>query len=141
MFAQQLKEAAAATLEGAGMGGDEVAPEGETASGQSQSEPAVQPQVLADSQTIDVVATPADPGDDDLLKRVEALEQQERLMEDWLADIRLGGDPVAPPLPEGASDADWEAAANDCLEARGKKPLPELITAVLKHWGGTNVVD
>ena len=139
VFAQQLKEAAAAALEGAGMGGQQDASAEGSVSDQGVVEPAVQePAVLpqvTDDGVVDVIATPADPGDGDLLKRVEALEQQERLMEDWLAAIRDGGDPVAPPLPADASEQEWEAAATDCLEARGKKPLPELITAVLKHWG------
>jgi len=91
-------------------------------------------EVLAPADEGPILAD-ASAGDGDLLKRVEELEQRERLLENWLADIRAGGDPVAPPLPASASEQEWEAAANDCLEARGKKPLPELITAVLKHWG------
>jgi len=141
VFAQQLKEAAAAARAeaGTGMGGQQDASAEGSVSDQGVAEPAVQePAVLpqvTDDGVVDVVATPADPGDDDLLKRVEALEKQERLMEDWLAAIRDGGDPVAPPLPADASEQDWDAAASDCLEARGKKPLPELIAAVLRHWG------
>ena len=140
-FLEKLKAAAAAAEADADtpMGGSEAGDLTEGASLDDTPEPAEGSgtsaiEVLAPADEGPILAD-ASAGDDDLLKRVEALEKQERLMEDWLAAIRDGGDPVAPPLPEGASEQEWQAAATDCLEARGKKPLPELITAVLKHWG------
>jgi hypothetical protein len=56
-------------------------------------------------------------------------------MENWLGDLRAGGDPVAPPLPGDAPAEDWQGAAEECLRARGKEPTEELVEKVLKHWG------
>lgn len=139
-FAQMLKEAAAAAREQVIAEPEVTTPVGGDAAGEAIESVADQevpePEVLTgDDQTIAVDATPVDLADSDLEARVEALEKQEKAMRNWLQDIEAGGDPIAPPLPDGASEGDWEAAASDCLVARGRKPLPEMIEKVLAHWG------
>lgn len=112
--------------EGTPMGGDEVGGVEEGAAGDGPQKPSVS------TPAVDVEATPAE---NDLEARVEAMEELDRLLEDWLAGIRAGGDPVAPPLSADASEADWVSAAEACLKARGREALPALVAAVLSHWG------
>lgn len=138
-FAQQLKAAAEAAAaqaaEAPGMGGNQVDAEEEAASMPAMSEPAVITPADACELVLEVEAAPVDPAGDDLEARVAAMEALDRAMEEWLQAIRDGGDPVAPPLPADASDQDWQDAAEAAVEARGKKPLPELTAAALKYWG------
>ncbi|MEB3297120.1 MAG: hypothetical protein VKL23_06255 [Cyanobacteriota bacterium] len=129
-FAEQLKaaaaQAAAAAETAPGMGGSAADAEEESVTADTTPDSA---------QVVEVEALQADPADDDLEARVAALEELDRAMEDWLAGIQAGGEPVAPPLAADASEGDWQAAAEAAVVARGKKPLPELIEAALKYWG------